>query len=165
MPGKNFWIAFGAGVVVVIIMVAGTLWVQRGAHIRLNGQVMKVRTAAMDDYNSVAVVDFRYTNPADYPFIVRKVDVSIIDADGHRYEGFPVAESDVNRLFELFKGLGQKYNDPMRMRERIDAHVTDDRMVVARFEVPERILQGRRQLTVRVEDVDGPVAELVEKKQ
>jgi hypothetical protein len=109
------------------------------------------------------VVDFRFTNPADYPFIVRKTEVSIIDADGHRYEGFPVAESDVARLFEYHKALGQKYNGPLRERERVNAKTTDDRMVVARFEVPQRILDGRKQLTVRVEDVDGPVSELVER--
>ena len=164
MPGKNFWIAFGVGVVVVAIMVAGTMWMQWGAHVELKGQVLKVRTAAMDDYNSVAVVDFRYTNPADFPFIVRKAEVSIVDANGNRYEGFPVAESDANRIFEYHKGLGQKYNDPLRERERINAKATEDRMVVARFEVPQRILDGRKQLTVRVEDVDGPVSELVEKK-
>lgn len=164
MPGKNFWIAFGIGVAVVVILVAGTLYVQRGAHIELKGQVLKVRTAAMDDVSSVAVVDFRFTNPADYPFTVRKVDVSIVDRDGNRYEGFAVSEADANRLFEYYKGLGQKYNDPLRVRESIKARASDDRMVVVRFEVPERILEGRRRLTVRVEDVDGPVSELVEQK-
>lgn len=163
MPGKNFWIAFGIGVVVVIVLVAGTLYVQRGAHVELKGQVLKVRTAAMDDISSVAVVDFRYTNPADYPFIVRKVEVSIIDADGNRYEGFAISEADANRLFEYYKGLGQRYNEPLRVRERINARATDDRMIVVRFETPERILESRKQLTVRVEDVDGPVSELVEK--
>lgn len=164
MPGKSFWIAFGIGAVVVAILVYGTFYVQRGAHVELKGQVMKVRTAPMDDYTSVAVVDFRFTNPADYPFIVRKAELSIIGPDGNRYEGFPVAESDANRLFEFYPGLGQKYNEPIREREKINARATDDRMIVARFEAPQRILDGRKQLTVRVEDVDGPVSELVEKK-
>ena len=155
-------IAFAAGLVAVVAMVFGILYMQRGAHIRLEGHIQKVRTAAMDDYSSVAVVDFRFANPADYPFVVRRVDVSIVDADGNQYDGATVSEVDAKRLFEFYKPLGQKFNDSLLMNDRISPRTTEDRMVAARFAVPERILQGRRSLSIRIEEVDGPVANLAQ---
>jgi hypothetical protein len=163
MPGKAFWIAFGVGAVVVALAVASVLYVQRGAHIELKGSILKVRTAAMDDYSSVAVVDFRFANPASYPFVVRSVVVSVAGADGNTYEGSTVSEVDARRLFEYYKLLGQKFNNSLLAREKIGPRQTQDRMIAARFEIPESLLQGRRNLNIRIEDVDGPVSELSEK--
>lgn len=159
MPSKGLLYAFAAGLAAVVIMAAAILYIQRGAHIRLDGEIKQVRTAAMDDYSSVMVVDFRFSNPADYPFVVRRVDVSIVDADGHVYDGASISEVDAVRLFEYYKALGQKFNDTLLMDDQIAPRSTQDRMIAARFAVPERILEGRRSVTVRVEEVDGAVAE------
>lgn len=160
MPSKGMLIAFAAGLVAVVAMISGIMYKQRGAHIRLEGNIQKVRTAGMDDYSSVAVIDFRFANPADYPFWVRRVDVSIVDADGNRYDGVTVSEVDAKRLFEFYKPLGQKFNDSLLMNDKIAPRSTEDRMIAARFAVPERILAGRKGLTIRIEEVDGPVANL-----
>ena len=53
-------VALGVGLVVVLCAVAGTLYMQRGAHVELNGSILKVRTQAMDESSSVAVIDFRF---------------------------------------------------------------------------------------------------------
>ncbi len=159
MPSKGLLYAFAAGLAAVVIMAAAILYIQRGAHIRLDGEIKQVRTAAMDDYSSVMVVDFRFFNPADYAFVVRRVDVSIVDADGHVYDGASISEVDALRLFEYYKALGQKFNDTLLMDDKIAPRSTQDRMIAARFAVPERILEGRRSVTVRVEEVDGAVAE------
>jgi len=156
--------AFGAGLLVVVGGVGAVLFMQRGAHIDLKGAVLKVRTQAMDENSSVAVVDFRFVNPANYPFVVRQVDVTIQDKDGKTLEGAAVSELDARRLFEYYPLLGQKFNDSLMMRDKIPARQSMDRMIVARFEVPEAALQSRRKLTVRIVDVDGPVAELQEGK-
>jgi hypothetical protein len=50
------------------------------------------------------------------------------------------------------------------MKSKIPPHQSMDRMIVARFEVPESQLDARKDLTVRVVDVDGPTSELREKK-
>ncbi len=163
MPSKGFLIAFGAGLAVVVVAIGAVLFMQRGAHIELKGSILKVRTAAMDDSSSVAVVDFRFANPASYPFVVRSVDVSIIGADGNVYQGKPVSEVDAQRLFQFYKLLGQKYNDSLLMRDKIGARRTEDRMIAARFEIPERLLSARKNLKIRIEDVDGPVSELAER--
>ena len=54
------------GLGVVACAVAGVLYMQRGAHTELKGAVLKVRTQAMDEKSAVAVVDFRFANPATF---------------------------------------------------------------------------------------------------
>ena len=48
-------------------------------------------------------------------------------------------------------------------RDKIPGQHSEDRMIVARFEVPVTKLDARKNLKIRIEDVDGPVSELVEK--
>ncbi|HWB85074.1 MAG TPA: hypothetical protein VG675_13095 [Bryobacteraceae bacterium] len=160
---RQFTITLSIGLLVVIIAVIGILYMQRGAHIDLNGQVLKVRTLGMDENSSVAVLDFRITNPADYAFVVRTVTVYLEDAAGNRTEGFTSSDVDAARLFSGYPLLGQKYNATLMMKDKIGPHATEDRMVAARFDVPEAKLEARKRLVVRIEDVDGPVAEISEK--
>ena len=156
--------AFGIAVVVVLAIIAGVFYLQRGAHVELQGRVLKVRTAPLDDQNSVAVVDFRFTNIADYEFAVHDVTVTVEDAAGNPVMGTTVAETDAQRLFQSIPLLGQKYNPSLIVRDKIAPHVSEDRMIAASFHLPEDQLAKRKQLTIRVEDVDGPVSELKEKQ-
>jgi hypothetical protein len=155
-------VALGGGLVAVVFMVGFVFYVQRGAHVELKGTVLKVRTQAMDENSSVAVVDFRFVNPSNFPFMVHEVDVSIQDQNGKTVEGTQVSELDARRLFEYYPALGQKYNDSLIMRDKIPGRATMDRMIVSRFEVPESTLENRKNLKVRIVDVDGPEAELQE---
>ena len=158
-------VALGGGLVAVVCMVGFVFYVQRGAHIELKGAVLKVRTQSMDENSSVAVVDFRFVNPSNYPFVVQEVDVSIVDKDGKTVEGMQVSELDARRLFEYYPALGQKYNDSLIMRDKIPGRASMDRMIVSRFDVPESVLESRRYLKVRIVDVDGPEAELRETRK
>ena len=155
------WIA-GAGVVVILI--AGILYMQRGARVGVKGSILKVRTLAMQDDSSVAVADFRFANPSNYPFIVQRVEVSMIGADGQTYEGATISEVDARNLFSYFPVLGQKFNDTLLPRVRIPAQQSLDRMVAARFEVPEAKLGARKDLIVRITEVDGAESVLREKQ-
>jgi hypothetical protein len=73
-----------------------------------------------------------------------------------------VSEVDAARLFEYFPLLGQKYNDSLIARTRLEPHRTLDRMIAAKFEIPEAQLQARKGLRIRIEDVDGAVSEIAE---
>src|SRR5207248_3796206 len=117
-----------------------------------------------DESSSVAVVDFRFVNPSSYTFVVREVGVSIEDKDGKIVEGATVSELDARRLFEYYPRLGQKYNNTLLMKNKIPPHASMDRMVVARFEGPESALESRKNLIVRIVDLDGPTSELREKR-
>jgi len=157
-------VALVVGLLVVAAGVGGVLYMQRGAHIDLKGSVLKVRTQAMDEKSSVAIIDFRFVNPADYPFVVKEVIVSIEDKDGKTWEGQPVSELDARRLFEYYPQLGQKFNESLMMRDKIMGRQSMDRMIATRFEVPEATVESRKKLTIRIVDVDGPVAELRENR-
>jgi hypothetical protein len=152
------------GLGVVACAIGGVFYMQRGAHTELRGAVLKVRTQAMDEKSAVAVVDFRFANPAKYPFVVRQVDVSIEDKDGKILESSAVSDLDARRLFEYYPQLGQKYNDTLMMRNKIPPGQSMDRMITARFEIPEAELQSRKKLMVRIVDLDGASSELEEGK-
>jgi hypothetical protein len=160
---KNFAAAFAIGIGVIAAIVGGVLYMQRGARVGLTGNFLKVRTAALDDNSSVAVVDFRFRNPGDVRFVVRDVKLVLEDATGALVEGRTVSEPDAKALFAGMPILGQKFNDTLVTRDTIAAHAAEDRMVAARFEVPESKLESRKRLLLRIEDVDGPVSEISEK--
>ena len=84
---KNFLIAFGIGIVCIAMAAMWVVHINRGAYIDLPGKVLKVRTAPLDEASAVAVLDFRVSNPADYPFVVRKVTVAMEDNSGAESEG------------------------------------------------------------------------------
>jgi len=171
VPRKIAWkiplspAALGGGLLVVVCGIAFTFYIQRGAHIDLKGSVLKVRTLPMDESSSVAVVDFRFVNPATAAFVVQEVNVSIEDKDGKTVDGAVSSELDARRLFEYYPALGQKYNDSLLARTKIPPKASMDSMIVARFEVPESVLASRKNLTVKITDVDGPEAELQEAKR
>jgi len=150
------------GLAAVAGAVAWIFHIQRGAHMELSGSILKVRTLATDENSSVALIDFRVTNLADYPWMVRSVAVSVIDGEGYLVEGSTIADADAARLFDYYPLLGQKYNDSLVIRSRIQPRQTVDRMIGARFEIPESQVLARKNLTIRVEEVDGGVSEIVE---
>jgi hypothetical protein len=160
---KQLAVPLVVGLVVVALAVAGIVYMQRGAHIELKGSILKVRTVAMEETSSLAVLDFRFANPADYPFVVRTVEVFMEDAQGNRHNSVTVSEVDAKRLFEYFPRLGQKHNVSLLMRDSIKPHSTEDRMIAARFDMPESKLESRKRFIVRVEEVDGVQSEMAEK--
>ena len=160
---KNPLLTFGLALLVVAAVIAAVFFVQRGSHLELQGKVLKVRTAPLDENSSVAVVDFRFQNLADFDFEVLKVTVTMEDSSGVKIDGTTVSEVDAGRLFQAIPLLGQKYNPSLIVRNSIPPHATEDRMIAARFEVPEEKLEKRKQLTLRIEPYKGEVSEIKEK--
>jgi hypothetical protein len=160
---RTLLITFGIGIVVVAIAVTVIVFMQRGGHVELPGTILKVRTAPLDEQSAAAVIDFRVTNPSDYPFQVRGVTVVLESQSGAQTEGATASETDAQQLMAGVPLLGDKYNPSLMVRERVPAHTTLDRMIAARFEVPDSQLQARKRFLVRVEEVDGVVQVLPEK--
>lgn len=160
---KNFLTAFLIGIAAIAILVTAILYLNRGARIGLTGQILKVRTSPLDDNSSIAVLDFRVHNPASKAFVVRTVTVVMEDADGKQYDGATVSESDAKTLFQYVPLLGQKFNQTLLMRDKVPSDATEDRMVAARFEVPESRIDARKRFLLRIEDVDGPITGIPEK--
>jgi len=161
---KGFLNALLAGLAIIAVAVAAMLFLNRGSRVGLDGQIMKVRTAPLDEHNSVAVIDFRFRNPSHVPFWVRTVTVVMEDKDGSLYQGATVSEVDAKRLFAGIPLLGQKYNQTLLMRDQVAPGASADRMVAATFNAPAARIDARKRFVVRIEDVDGPVTELDETK-
>ena len=160
---RTLLVTFAIGIVIIAIAVAGVVYMQRGAHIELPGTILKVRTAPLDDQSAAAVIDFRVTNPSDYPFQVRSVTVVPESQSGAQTEGATASEMDAQRLMAGVPLLGEKYNPSLMVRERVPPRTTLDRMIAARFEVPDSQLQARKRFLVKIEEVDGLVQVLSEK--
>ena len=160
---KSFLIALGIGLAVIALVVAGIFVMQRGDRIELPGKILKVRTAELDPDSSIAVIDFRITNPSNVQFEVRTVTVELEDVAGKSYLGQSVSEMDAKRLFEGVPVLGQKYNPTLLMRERIGSGASADRMIAARFQAPVSLLDGRKRFIVHIEEVDGKSFEYSER--
>jgi hypothetical protein len=157
---KPLLVAFGVAVLIVIAAIAALFWAQRGARMELRGQILKVRTAPLDESHSVAVVDFRFLNLADHEYEVHQVTVTMADKSGMMIEGMTIPEIDAQHLFEAIPLLGQKYNPSLIVHNRIPPHATEDRMIAASFAIPENQLDIRRYLTVSVEGEDGVISEI-----
>jgi len=154
----------GIGLAGLLVLTAVLLYMNRGAHVVLDGSILSVRTQDMDEQSAVAVIDFRFVNPSDYTFIVRATEVILEDSTGLPHVGKPVAEIHVDQLFEYYPLLGQKYNETMKMRDRAEPDESMDRMICALFNLPANSIEARRRLIIRVEDVDGVVSEIVEER-
>jgi len=160
---KGFLVAFAIGLGIIALAVGGIFVMQRGDRMELPGKILKVRTAPLDENSSVAVIDFRITNPSNILFEVRTVTVELEDNQGRSYLGQPISEVDAGRLFEGLPVLGQKFNPTLIMRDRLGSHGSADRMIAARFEAPMALLDGRRRFVVRIEEVDGKTFEYSER--
>ena len=163
MPNRQLLMFVGIGIVVIAVALSLTFYGTKGAHLSLQGKILKVRTLATDDNNSIAVLDFRVTNQATKQFfVVQDATVVVATADGKQVEGETVSRFDVNRVMAYYKMLGPKYNETLIMRDKIGEGQTIDRMVAATIPLAESELERRKSITLRLHDVDGPTFELTE---
>ncbi len=156
---KQILIFAGLGLVALAIAVVVILAGNKGAHLQLEGKILKVRTGALGDGNSIAVMDFRVNNPSNVPFVVRDVDISLEKSNGEMTEGVTVSKADLKQLFQYNRFLGDQYNDGLGLQDTIAPHSTVDRMVAAHFEVGEQDLEKAKAVHVSIQDVDGPLWE------
>ena len=127
----------------------------KGAHLELQGQVLKARTGALDDKTTAAILDFRIANPSKVLFMVREVKVTLEKANGETVEGRIVSKPDLRRLLEYNKFLGSQYNEILSIKDRVPAHGQIDRMVAATFEVPQAEFDQGKSLRLYIQDMDG----------
>lgn len=155
---RTFAITFGIGLLLVAGLVALVLHQQRGAHLEWRGSILKVRTAQMDETSTLLVVDFRLSNPAAYPTVVRTINLELQAADGTVAEGVPIAASDADRMFSYYKLLGPQYNPVMREQDRVASGASLDRMTAFRLAVPFADVEHRKGITLRLGDSSGRVS-------
>jgi len=160
---KGFWIFLVAGLAVVGGLIFTMLTATQGAHLRLEGKILKVRVLALPgSMASIVIIDFRATNPSNVPFVVNSVTLHLQPATGDAVDGNTISKNDIENIFRYQKLLGPKYNNTLSLQDRIEPHKIADLMAGARFELPEAAVNSRKSIKVRIEDVNGASAELTE---
>jgi hypothetical protein len=157
---KQFLILFGVGILLVTGAVFGILSSNKGSHLVLKGKILKTRTGALSDQDSILVLDLRLENGSDVPFVVRQVEATIDKANGSTAQATIISKSDLHQLFQFNRFLGDQYNDSLGMKDKVPPHSTIDRMIAARFDVPLKDLEESKQLHLSIQDLDGPLFEL-----
>ncbi len=153
---KQLLIFVGIGVLAVGVAVFLAVSGNEGSHLELKGKILKVRTGALGDGNSIAVLDFRVENTSNIPFVVGNVEVSLEKKSGEMLDGVTTSKSDLKQLFEYNRFLGDQYNDGLGMKDTIAPHSMVDRMVAAHFEVSNEALDSAKAVHLSLHDVDGP---------
>lgn len=159
---NRWFVPFVVGLAVVGVAIFGVLYMNRGSHIELKGEILKVRTIADGD-GTIVFADFRVTNAAAYPFVVSSVKMTMETPDDEVATAVVFSKSDVNNVTKYLKVLGPKYNDVLSIQDKIPPVQTVDRMAAGRFDFPPRFFQQRKTLRLTIEEVGGAVSEIVEK--
>jgi hypothetical protein len=157
---EEFAGAFGIGLVAVAIAVGAVLFMQRGAHMDLTGP-MSIRILPTSDNDALALANLRITNPSDYPFEVRNVTV-ILETKAGEFPREIISRSDTQRLFETTPEAGPPH-PTLYAKATIAPHTTTEYTIAAQFNAPERILKDRKRFVVKIEEIDGKIAEFSEK--
>jgi hypothetical protein len=158
---KAFGIAFGVTLVVIAFLVWRGFVATKGNHLDPVGRIGKVRQQKVDDNEVVVVLDFNLKNDADLPMIVRTVEANIDAPNGSVVNGKMIAAADLANVFRNYPDLGEQYNPPLKARDELKAHDSIDRMAGFLFDVPEDAVLKRKDIVLHIEDITGPVVEIV----
>jgi hypothetical protein len=144
-------------------LVAGAIYFyNEGATPTLAGEITEVRTLAMDEASSVAVVNFRGMNTSDRIVFIHQREVTMIDESGAAHVGLPVQVADIQNLFQYFPILGGMKDSPLLPRTEIEPGAELRGLVAARFNLPKHELDARKSLVVKFYNEIGRSTELSE---
>ena len=161
---KQFWISLLVGLAVVGAGIGMVLIGTKGNHLELTGSILKVRVLPLSQTASLVIVDFRVTDPSDVPFVMKGASLTLDPASGETLGGMTVSKSDIENVFKYNPILGPKFNDVLGIRDRIAPHQRLDRMMGARFEIPESQAEDRKAVHLHIEEIDGVTADFTEKR-
>ncbi|MBE0660469.1 MAG: hypothetical protein IH602_22435 [Bryobacteraceae bacterium] len=142
------------GLLLVALIAGIVFWSNMGSQVRLNAEVLRVRTLATSESSALLIAEVRITNPARVPFVVREVRVSLVDSSGGSLAGESVAQGDLDRVLGYFPAEGPRYNETLKVRAKIPGHSQSDCTVPVSFTISKADLDARRGLEIEIEDVD-----------
>jgi hypothetical protein len=152
------------GLAVVGIGLAFVLIGTSGNHLELKGTILKVRLLPLSPTASLAVVDFRVNDPSDVPFVIKGASLTLEPSSGDALDGMTVSKTDIENVFQYNPILGPKFNPVLGIEDKIAPHQRLDRMVGARFEIPESQAEERKAIHLHIEGMTGATADFVETK-
>lgn len=152
-----------AAAVLVAAVIAVVFYLNKGSNVRLEGKILKVRAIPTGEGASLALVDFRVTNPANVRFIVKDIKVRLTREDGSSVDGLVAAQGDLDRVIGYFPAYGPRYNDVLKGKSQMGGGQKADWCVGAGFDLDASAIEKRKNLTLVVQDVDGALVEIAER--
>ena len=121
MKNQQFGMACGIGLAFVGLVVAGVLFMQRGARVGLTGNILKVRTAPLEDTaRSWFWISASQSGERAFRGAQRHRGAGGKGRQAVRRPTIP--EMDAKRLFEGLPLLGQKFNETLVLRGQDSGH-------------------------------------------
>ena len=148
-----------AGLAGAFVLAAAFYFLAYDRATRIDGTITNVRTLAMDENAAVAIVDFEGSNGSDILFVVDDREIVVVDENGIPHEGSTIGAFDLEQLFKYFTALGEMTNEPLLASAKLAPGDTVEGVIAARFEISKDEIDARRELILRVTDVDGGVSE------
>jgi hypothetical protein len=150
------------GLLGAVLITGAIIFFNKGATPALAGEITEVRTLAMDEASSVAIVNFAGTNTSDRVVFIHQRELEITDSNGTVRVGKPVQIADVQQLFKYFPILGGMKDEPLRPRTELEPGKNLRGLVAAQFDVPKHELDQRLGLILRVYDARKRAIEITE---
>jgi hypothetical protein len=166
---NRFWGLMLLAFLSVGLIVWGALYFNQANLVHVGGSILKVREQPTGPNSTLILADFRITNSSGVPFVVNSVTMTL-DGDGKSapVDSNILSKSDIVQVFQYYPLLKPQYNEALTIQDRIPPGQSVDRMAAASFDVPQSVVDSRadsrRTLRIRIEEVDGAVAEITEKK-
>lgn len=158
---EQFVQAFVVGLLVIAVAVGVILFMQRGAHMELTGQ-MTVSVHGTDPNTALAIFSLHLNNPSDYGFEVSNVTVTL-ETDKGDFPVTTIGRADTQRLADAMPEFGP-FHPTLYTHYVIPPRSAGDYTVLAQYNAPEKVLNDRKRFVLRVQEINGKEAEFDEKK-
>jgi hypothetical protein len=163
MP-RGFWRFLLLACEILAIVLVAVWYFNKPAQLRLTGSITKVRTYKTGPDSTLVVADFHITNPSGVPFVVNSLGLTLDTAGGDTVESKTLSKSEIAEAFRYATVLGPQTNQPLSVQDRVPPGQTEDRMTAAAFDLPHTDVAARKALRIKIEELDGIVAEITERK-
>jgi hypothetical protein len=160
---RFFTVGFGAAAFAILLLLWFGVVQTKGNHLQPTGWISDVRTQALAPDLTLAIIDFAVLNDSDQQMVAGTIDPWITTTGGNNIHGTLFSGSDIAKTFEFYPKLEGQRNPALLLRGTIDGHKTVNRMVAVEFDVPQRIVDSRREIGLRLVDITGPEVELTSK--
>jgi len=160
---KTFTVGFGVAVFAIILLIWFGFIQTKGNHLAPSGWISDIRTQALADDLTLMIIDFGVLNDSDQQMVTGVIDPWITTPGGNNIHGTLYSGGDMAKTFAFYPKLGPQVNQPLLLRGAIDGHKTVNRMVAVEFDVPQRVVDSRRGITLHLEDITGAEVEMTGK--
>jgi hypothetical protein len=159
----SFLLSIAAALVGIGITLFLVLENNKGSRMILEGKILAVNVIKFDEKSSGILVNFRITNPADFPYVTEEGRLEVELADKSKPEIQPVAASSVDQML-AYSPSTPRLNEALLPRTKLKPKQTVDRMLAFRTDTPADALEGRKALRLTIEEADGKNTVLEEKR-